>query len=79
MTKGKDISPRPSHWVITKTEKQEEDSKWKEVLRATAGSLTEAHLMVMAAIGEAVWDPPQGEAGINTRPHIDLCRCPLAK
>ena len=36
MTQGKDISPRPSRWVIMKTEKQEEDAKWKEVLRATA-------------------------------------------
>ena len=50
MTQGKDISPRPACWVITKTEEQE-NAKWKEVLRATARSLAEAPLMVMAALG----------------------------
>ena len=79
MTQGKDISPRPSCWVITKTEKQEEDAKWKEVLRATAGSLAEAHLMCMAALGETVWDLPQGEMGTSTRSQLDLCRCPQAE
>ena len=57
MTQGKYSSPRPSRWVITKTEEQE-NIKLKEVLRANAGSLAEAHLMVMAAIGETAWDLP---------------------
>ena len=77
-TQGKDSSPHPSCWVITKTEEQE-NTKWKEVLRATDGSLAEVESMLMAAIGETVWDPPQGETGISTGPHINLCHCPQAE
>ena len=75
---GKDIPPRPPRWAITKEEEQE-NAKWKVVLRATAGSLAEAHLMCMAALGEVVWDPPQGELGASTRAQPDLCRCPQAE
>ena len=70
--------PLPPSWAITKEEEQE-NGKWKVVLRATAGSLAEAHLMCMAALGEVVWDPPQGGLGASTRAQPDLCRCPQAE
>ena len=34
-----------------------------------AGSLEEAYLWMTAAVGEAGWDPPQGETGTSTGPY----------
>ena len=77
MTQEKDTPPQPACWAITK-EEEHKNAKWKVVLRATAGSLAEAHLMCTAALGETVWDPPQGEMGTSTRSQLHLCRCPQA-
>ena len=73
--------PRPSRWIIAKTEKQEDGRlpQWKEVLSVAAGSLEEAYLWMTAAAGEMGWDPPQGEAGTNTGPHSDRGRFPQAE
>ena len=62
---GKDGPPRSSHW--TSMEEEQEDAKWRAVMMATASSLADVHLMCMAALGEVLWGPSQGDLGTGTR------------
>ena len=55
-------------------EEEQEDAKWRAVMMATASSLADVHLMCMAALGEVVWGPPQGELGASTRAQSDQGR-----
>ena len=57
-------------------EEEQEDSKWRAAVMATADALTEVHLMFMATLGEMVWGSPQGDQGAGTMAQPDQCRCP---
>ena len=80
MKSGTGSSSRPSHWIIAKSEKQEDGRlpQWKEVLSVAAGSLEEAYLWMTAAVGEAGLDLPQGETVTSTGPYSGHGRFPQA-
>ena len=56
-------------------EEEQEDEKRRAVMMATASSLTDVHLLCMAALGEVIWGPSQGDPGTGTTAQSDqYCR-----
>ena len=55
---------------------EQEDTKWRAVMMATASSLADVHLLCMAALGEVIWGPSQGDLGTAITAQFDQVRCP---
>ena len=71
---GQDGPPRSSPWVSM--DKEQEDEKWRAVMMGTASSLADIHLLCMAALGEVISGPSQGDPGTGTMAQPDQCRRP---